>query len=58
MVSTNQTDKNHNKMGIDNDFHYEREDLLSDELATELSAYSREELLSRGYLVVGRKRGN
>lgn len=45
--------KDRAKKGIDPTFSYEREDLLTDEICAELAAYSREELLTRSYLLIG-----
>lgn len=48
-------DKNHRKKGIDPDFEWEGEDLLTEELRKELDNYPLEMLLSRGYSIIGRK---
>jgi SAM-dependent methyltransferase len=48
-------DRLHRKRGIDPGFRHEREDLLSQILAPELSDYDRELLLTRAYLLVGRR---
>jgi SAM-dependent methyltransferase len=50
-------DKNHRKKGIDADFEFEREELLSGSLRDELlRVFPEELLLSRSYLVIGKKR--
>lgn len=48
-------DARHNKQGIDPEFEYEHPELLSAELAHELRDYPRDLLLTRAYLIVGRK---
>jgi SAM-dependent methyltransferase len=48
--------RNHSKKGVDPSFSYEREDLLTDEIRAELAVYSREELLTRSYLLIGTRR--
>jgi SAM-dependent methyltransferase len=50
-----QTDKNHRKNGVDPDFQLERPDLLTDDLRAQLH-YPLELLLTRGYLLTGRRR--
>ena len=50
-----QTDKHHNKKNIDPSFEYEQEKLLTPEIKNYLEEFSDEMLLSRGYLVIGRK---
>lgn len=50
-----QTDKNHRKRGYDSDFQFEEEALLSEGLRKELQAWPIELLLTRSYLIVGRK---
>ena len=50
-------DRQHRKKGVDAGFAYEAEDLLTLEIADELSRYPRELLLTRAYLVVARKAG-
>ena len=47
--------KDHSKEGVDSTFRYEREDQLTPELEQELCGFSREELLTRCFLVVARK---
>jgi len=48
--------KDHSKNGIDKTFRYEREELLSPEIKNELKEFSKEELLTRSYLIIGKKR--
>lgn len=48
-------DVNHRKRGVDPGFSYEGESLLDPGLESRLSQYSREVLLTRAYLFVGRK---
>ncbi len=50
-----QVGKDHSKKGVDRGFRYEREDLLTSELGEELGEFSREELLTRCFLVIARK---
>ncbi len=54
-VSVFQVDKDHGKKGIDSSFSYEGETLLTPELENRLSPISREVLLTRAYLLVGRR---
>ena len=49
-------DKHHNKRGIDSQFQYEGEGLLTAQLDQKLSKYSREQLLTRAFLFIGKKR--
>jgi SAM-dependent methyltransferase len=51
-------DRNHNKKGVDSDFCYEGEELLTEGLSSLLSSYSRDTLLTRGYLFIGGKKEN
>ena len=46
---------NHARQGMDPGFEYERPDLLTPELRAELSQYDAEQLLTRSYLVIGRR---
>lgn len=57
IIALNQVDKSHRKKGIDNDFQFEREELLSESIKNELRAYPKELLLTKSYLIVGRKKG-
>ncbi len=54
-VSVFQVDKDHRKKGIDSSFSYEGERLLGPDLENRLSPVSREVLLTRAYLLVGRR---
>ncbi len=56
IISFYQIDKNNNKKGIDNEFMYEGEKLLSKNLIDELKTYPKEMLLTRAYLIIGKKR--
>lgn len=56
IISFYQIDKNHNKKGINNEFMYEGENLLSENLIDELKTYPKEMLLTRSYLIIGKKR--
>lgn len=51
-----QVDEDHSKKRVDAEFKYEREDLLTPEIRDELRNFSDEELLTRSYLIVGKKR--
>lgn len=53
-----QVGKDHSKKGVDSGFRYESEELLTSELEVELREFSREELLTRCFLVVARKPPN
>ncbi len=48
-------DAKHAKQGVDEDFAYEGENLLTPELRQELAAYPESLLLTRAYLIVARK---
>ena len=48
-------DKRHNKRGIDSQFQYEGERLLTAQLEQRLSDYSKELLLTRSFLFIGKK---
>jgi len=54
-VSVLQVDKDHRKKGIDSAFSYEGEELLTPDLENRLSPIPREILLTRAYLLVGRR---
>lgn len=54
-VSVFQLDRHHNKKGVDREFEYEGLSLLTKDLEEYLSGYSRESLLTRAYLYIGRK---
>lgn len=54
-VSVFQVDKDHRKKGIDSAFSYEGERLLAPDLENRLSPIPREVLLTRAYLLVGRR---
>jgi len=54
-VSVFQVDRDHRKKGIDPDFSYEGERLLAPDLENRLSPIPREILLTRAYLLVGRR---
>jgi len=54
-VSVFQVDKDHRKKGVDSAFSYEGERLLVPDLESRLSPISREVLLTRAYLLVGRR---
>jgi len=54
-VSVFQVDKDHRKKGVDRAFSYEGERLLSPDLENRLSPSPREVLLTRSYLLVGRR---
>ena len=54
-VSVLQVDKDHRKKGIDRAFSYEGESLLAPDLENRLSPIPREILLTRAYLLVGRR---
>lgn len=49
------TDKNHRKKGLDADFQYEGQDLLTEDLRKALQGFPVELLLTRAYLITGRK---
>jgi SAM-dependent methyltransferase len=49
-------DKNHNKRGIDTAFRFEREELLSESIKDELRSFPRDLLLTRTFLIIGRKK--
>ena len=51
-----QVDKNHEKKGISKNFQYEAEELLSEGIRNKLSAFSVELLLTRSYLIIGKKK--
>lgn len=55
IISFYQVDKNHYKKGINNEFIYEGENLLSENLIEELRNYPKEMLLTRSYLIIGKK---
>tara|TARA_B100000315_G_scaffold250688_1_gene283938 strand:- start:183 stop:1094 length:912 start_codon:yes stop_codon:yes gene_type:complete len=48
-------DKRHNKKDVDSNFSYEKEDLLTKEIKTELNSYSKDILLTRAFLISGLK---
>ena len=50
-----QVDREHNKKGIDDNFRYEHEDLLSPTLRRELREYPVELLLTRSYQIIAHK---
>jgi SAM-dependent methyltransferase len=54
-VQLYQADRNHRKNGVDPDFQLERPDLLTDDVRAELQDYSTELLLTRNYLVTGKR---
>jgi ubiquinone/menaquinone biosynthesis C-methylase UbiE len=56
ILALHQTDINHRKRTNDSNFVFEREDLLSQNIRTELQAFSEDVLLTRGYLIIGRKK--
>jgi SAM-dependent methyltransferase len=49
--------RDHSKKGVDETFCFEREDRLTPEIRDELKEYSDEQLLTRGYLIIGSRRG-
>jgi SAM-dependent methyltransferase len=58
IIGLYQMDKNHLRKGRDIGFQYEREDLLSANIRNELAAFPIELLLTRAYLIVGRKKAS
>lgn len=56
IISFYQLDKNNFKKGIDNEFIYEYEKLLSKNIVDELKTYQKETLLTRAYLIIGRRK--
>lgn len=56
IIALYQVDGNHWKKGIDNDFRFEREDLLTSDIRNELQAFPAELLLTRAYLIIGESR--
>jgi len=56
LINIFQVSKDHSKKGVDEGFRYEREDLLTPWIRNELKEFSREELLTRSYLIVGKKK--
>jgi ubiquinone/menaquinone biosynthesis C-methylase UbiE len=52
-----QIDRNHRKKGVDSSFQFDREEqLLSESIRNELGTFPRELLLTRSYIIVGRKK--
>lgn len=56
IITLYQVDKTNQKKGIDDDFQFEREELLSESLKSELRAFPIELLLTRAYLIIGRRK--
>ena len=52
-VRVNQLDRNHRRKGLDDDFAYEGENLLTPEIEMSLSHYPKEVLLTRAYSFLG-----
>ena len=48
-----QVSKDHSKKGVDENFNFEKEDLLTPDIRNELKKFSDEQLLTRAYLIVG-----
>lgn len=57
ILASYQVDRNHRKRGVDSDFQFEREELLSERLKNDLGAFPRELLLNMAYLIIGRRKG-
>ncbi len=55
VIAVHPVDAKHAKKGIDADFAYEGEDLLTPQLREELAVYPEDLLLTRAYLIVARK---
>jgi len=56
IINIFQVDKDCSKRGVDETFSYEREDLLTAHIRNGLRNFSDEQLLTRSYLIVGRKK--
>lgn len=56
LIALCQVDENNRKKGCDSDFQFEREELLTDDIRNELRAFPLELLLTRAYLIIGRKK--
>lgn len=56
IINTFQVSKDHSKNGVNETFSYEEEGLLTPDIRKELKNYSNEQLLTRSYLVIGRKK--
>jgi SAM-dependent methyltransferase len=56
IIAFHQVDKNNNKKEIDDDFQFEGKELLSDNMQKELNNYPIDLLLTRGYLLIGKKK--
>jgi ubiquinone/menaquinone biosynthesis C-methylase UbiE len=56
LIGLYQVGEDHSKNDVGSSFRYERQDLLSESIRNELRAYPTELLLTRSYLIVGRKR--
>lgn len=56
VIALFQLDKNNHKKGIDNDFRFEAEELLSESIRNELQSFPLELLLTRAYLIIGKKK--
>lgn len=50
-----QLDENDHKKGVDGDFQFEAEELLSESIRNELRTFPLELLLTRAYLIIGQK---
>lgn len=50
------TDKDHNKKNVDENFEYEKKHLLKSEIRNKLVHIDTEDLLTRGYLIIGKKK--
>ena len=56
LINIFQVSRDHSKKGVDQTFRYEREELLTKDIRYQLRNYSDEQLLTRSYLVIGRKK--
>jgi SAM-dependent methyltransferase len=54
-IALMQVDAEHRKKGVDPGFRYEGEDLLTPEIENRLLPYSREVILTRAYLFIGKR---
>lgn len=55
-IALYQIDKNHKKKGISKNFQFEAKELLSKNIKNKLSDFSVELLLTRSYLIIGKKK--
>jgi SAM-dependent methyltransferase len=56
LIGLYQIGRDNSKKGIDGNFHYERQELLSESIRNELKDFPLELLLTRSYLIIGRKK--